>query len=282
MPGTKSALFEQAQRAEQRGNREGRDFWERYATHRQRLTAEILALAPDGGRLCLLGAGNTNDVELEPLAERFDEVHLVDIDPASLARAQSRQGPEVRAKLRCHAPVDLSGVYLQLDAGRPPDREALVEAGVAAVCKKLPGDFDLVVSCCVLSQMSWALRRVAGDDAALFAELDQAMVNVHLRTLVALAAPGRPTLVAADLISTDHYPLDELPPDADLRAIVDELATARLAYAACNPELLRSLMRRDRTLAAMSEPPRIGQPWLWHAGQDRTYLVYPMVIARKA
>jgi hypothetical protein len=282
MAGTKSVHFEQAQRAETRGNREGRDFWERYAGHRERLTAEILALAPSGGRLCLLGAGNTNDVDLPALTERFTEVHLVDIDPAALSRAGNRQSPAVRTRLRNHAPVDLSGVYQQLDAGRLPAREQLVEQGTAAVLRALPGDFDLVVSCCVLSQMSWALRRAAGDDEELFTTLDQAMVNVHLRSLVALAAPGRPTLVAADLISSDHYPLDELPPDANLRAIVDELASARLAYAACNPELLRALIRRDRALSGMIEPPRLGEPWLWHAGQERTYLVYPMVLARKA
>jgi hypothetical protein len=281
MAATKSAHFAEAQRAEQRGNREGRDFWDRYASHRQRLTAEILALAPAGGRLCLLGAGNTNDVDLPALTERFAEVHLVDIDPGSLDRARSRQSPEVRARLRSHAPVDLSGVYQQLDAGRLPPPEQMVAQGTAAVLRQLPGDFDLVVSCCVLSQMSWALRRSAGDDDELFATLDQTMVNVHLRSLVSLAAPGRPTLVAADLISSDHYPLDELPPEANLRAIVDELAAARLAYAACNPELLRALIRRDRALGAMIDPPRIGEPWLWQAGQDRTYLVYPMVLARK-
>jgi hypothetical protein len=281
MAATKSAHFAEAQRAEQRGNREGRDFWERYASHRQRLTAEILALAPAGGRLCLLGAGNANDVELPALTERFAEVHLVDIDPASLDRAKSRQSAEVRARLRSHAPVDLSGVYQQLDEGRLPSYEQMVERGTASLLQRLPGGFDLVVSCCVISQMSWSLRRFAGDDQELFAALEQAMVNVHLRSLVALAAPGRPTLVAADLVSSDHYALDDLPEDADLRAIVDQLASARLAYAACNPELLRLLIRRDRTLSAMIEPPRIGEPWLWHAGQERTYLVYPMVLARK-
>src|SRR5260221_14486189 len=112
----KPTLFERAQRAEQSGNRDKRDHWDLFRGHRQRVTAEILALAPGGndargGRLCLLGAGNANDLDLVSLAARFDEVHLVDIDPSALLRATGRQSSGVQAKLRCHAPVDLSGVY---------------------------------------------------------------------------------------------------------------------------------------------------------------------------
>jgi hypothetical protein len=156
-------LFDRAQRAEQTGNRETRDLWERFKDHRRRVTAEILALAPGGndaggGRLCLLGAGNANDLDLETLAERFDEVHLVDIDPGALSRATGRQSPAVRAKLRSHAPVDLSGLYHQLQGKSrlPPDDE-MVAAGTAQLIRQLPSELDLVASCCVLSQMSWAL-----------------------------------------------------------------------------------------------------------------------------
>jgi len=59
----KPTIAERAQEAEQKGNRKSRDLWERFRDHRQRVTAEILALAPAandarGGRLCVLGAGN--------------------------------------------------------------------------------------------------------------------------------------------------------------------------------------------------------------------------------
>ena len=115
MPDSKPGLFDRALRAEQRGNKEIRDLWQRYQGHRQQVTAAILALAPaSGGRLCLLGAGNANDLDLEQLAGRFEEVHLVDIDAAALARASGRQTPAVRARLRSHAPVDVSGLYQQL------------------------------------------------------------------------------------------------------------------------------------------------------------------------
>src|SRR5688572_16969564 len=63
----KPGLFAKARDAEQRGNREGRDLWDRYATHRERATGAALGLAPaslSGGRLCWLGAGNANDIDL--------------------------------------------------------------------------------------------------------------------------------------------------------------------------------------------------------------------------
>jgi hypothetical protein len=280
----KVQYFEQARLAEQRGNREGRDLWDRYAVHRQHLTAAVLALAPpSGGRVCLLGAGNANDFDLPLLADRFDEIDLVDLDPASLSRATGRQPAPVRNKLRSHAPVDLSGLYHQLDAGlgRLPDRDQLVEAGVRDVVGRLPDGFDVVVSGCVMSQISWSCARIGGDDMDLRANLEQAMVNVHLRTLLTLVRPGGAALLAADLVSSDNYPVEEIAPDTDLRALVSTLSQARLAYAVSNPELISQVLRKDRQLRAACASTEIGQPWLWTGSHDRTYLVYPMVLRRR-
>jgi hypothetical protein len=278
----KPQFFEQARQAEQRGNREGRDLWERYAVHRQHLTDAVLALGT-GGRLCLLGAGNANDYDLPALAERFDEIHLVDLDPAALSRATGRQPGPVRVKLRCHAPIDLSGLFPQLDAGqgRLPEQAQVVETGVADLLGRLPADFDAVVSGCVMSQISWSLARTFGEDLELRANLEQAMVNVHLRVLLGLTRPGRRALLAADLVSTDNYPLDDLEPGADLGALVTELSQSRLAYAVSNPELLQQIVRRDRQLRAMVESTEIGAPWLWTGSLERTYLVYPMLLRRR-
>jgi hypothetical protein len=277
---SKAQFFEQARLFEQKGNREGRDLWERYAVHRQHLTAAVLALAP-GGRLCLLGAGNANDYDLPALAERFEEIHLVDIDPASLARATGRQPAPVRNKLRSHAPIDLSGLFHQMDAGFERGRDSLVEVGVKDVLGRLPGDFDVVVSGCVMSQISWSFARMGGDDLEWRTTLEQAMVNVHLRTLLGLCRPGGAALLAADLVSTDNYPLDELPEGTDLRALVSTLAASRQAYAVSNPELLQQVIRRDRRLREQVSAQEQGAPWLWTGSQDRTYLVYPLVLRRK-
>jgi hypothetical protein len=272
-------LFARAQRAEQRGNRDVRDLWQRYQGHRQRVTAEILALAPAGGRLCLLGAGNANDLDLEALAARFAEIHLVDIDPGALGRATGRQSPAVRARLRAHAPVDLSGLYHQLDRLRLPALDPLVDAGTAEVRRQLPADIDVVASCCVLSQMAWALEELAGSAPLPVPVLQQALLRIHLRTLVATAPAA---LLVADLVSSNAYPpLDDLAPDEDLAALIRKLAVERVAYAVCNPDFIRLTLRRDPVLAEV-EPARPGQPWLWAGPKALTYLVYPLVLRRRA
>jgi hypothetical protein len=284
MSESRPGLFEQAQRAEQRGNRDVRDLWNRYRGHRQHVTAEILALAPAGGRLCVLGAGNANDLELEELAARFEEIHLVDIDAGALARATGRQGAAVRARLRTHAPVDVSGLYHQLDEAfprRPPGTDVLVPAGTAELLQRLPGEFDVVASCCVLSQISWALENLAGPDQGLLAVLQQAMLRIHLRAMLGLIHPKGAALLVSDLVSSSSYPLDELAPDEDLRALADKLASNRATHAVCNPELVRLVVRRDPELASACQPPQLGQPWLWDGPKELTYLVCPLMLRRR-
>jgi len=281
-------LFERAQRAEQSGNRETRDLWELFRGHRQRVTAEILALAPGGndargGRLCLLGAGNANDLDLEALAARFDEVHLVDIDPGALSRATGRQSPAVRAKLRSHAPVDLSGLYHQLERRTQlPPADTMVTAGTAEVIRQLPSELDVVASCCVLSQMSWALERLASPDGTRVPTLEQALLRIHLRAILRMVRPTGAALLVSDLTSSLFYPpLAELAPGEDLRALTQKLAAQRVAYAVCNPELVRQILRHDAELSDTCLPPTLGEPWLWTGPKALTYLVYPFVLRPK-
>ena len=119
--------------------------FEAFAEFRNRLTGLLATrAAPDGGsRLCLLGAGNCYDADLERLASLYREVHLVDIDPEALDRAWERQSTTVRARLVRHPPVDLSGVLDQLARWRELDvtAEELMNrpgAAVAEIASALP------------------------------------------------------------------------------------------------------------------------------------------------
>jgi hypothetical protein len=282
MADAKPTLLERAQRAEQRGNREVRDLWDRYQGHRQHVTAALLELAPPaGGRLCLLGAGNANDLDLELLAARFDEVHLVDLDPGALSRATGRQNAATRSRLRSHAPVDLSGLYQQLER-KVTAPDALVEAGVTAVLRQLPADCDVVASCCVLSQMSWALENLVPGSTLPLELLQQTLVRIHLRVLAGAIRPTGAALLLADLVASSVYPLDELPPDADLAAVAQRLAAERIAYPVSNPDLLRQVLRHDATLAAQCQPLRARAPWLWAGPNEQTYLVCPLVLQKRS
>jgi hypothetical protein len=278
-----------------RANRQARDDWELFTGHRVRLTEVIGQLgAGDGsgvgadGVLALLGAGNCNDVDLVALAERFREIHLVDIDPAGLDRARQRQPPEVRRKLVAHGGIDLTGVLGRLDRwkARPPDARALAEAvteGAAAIAAALPaGRVDVAVSCCLMSQLGWCVEMMLGEEHPAQVDIRIATIAVHLHTLAALCRPGGAALLASDVISSQHYPpLEDLPPDTDLRALAETLVPQReLVYLSASPVLVARSLRQDPVLRGAFAPPVVLTPWLWNGRMSRTYLVYPQLLRR--
>lgn len=263
------------------------DDWALYADHRAHFTAALLASAPSsGGRLCLLGAGKCNDIDLEQLSERFSEVHLVDIDPSALASGTSRQTPAVRARIRPHAPLDLSplsGKRISKWQRKAPSRaelEAAEALTLSTLLSRLPGPFDVVASACVLTQMSFALRKTLGEGHAMLAPIRISIMTTHLRTLVGLTRAGGTCLFTSDLVSSTTYPLDTLPPDRDLRAVLGDIVSSGASYFAANPKLIGEMLRYDVQLAERAGEPELLDPWLWTGPLERTYLVYALRFAR--
>lgn len=253
-----------------------RDDWELYRHHREHFTQAVLASAPPpGGRLCVMGAGKCNDLDLERLAERFSELHLVDLDPSAVASAVARQPAPVRQKVVPHAPVDLallSGKRADKWKRKPPAATELDEAAQGAlrdISRRLPGPFDVVVSACVLTQLGFALSKALGDHHPLLGPLRLATVRLHLRTLLDLTAPGGNSLFVSDLASSTHYPLAELPADADLERVLEDVVGKRAFYHLAEPQLVGDLLEDLGERA----PARLA-PWLWTGPLDRTYLVY--------
>jgi hypothetical protein len=283
-----TSYLDVARQSEERGNRAGRDRWDLYAAHRERLTAAILELAPagGGGSLALLGAGNAHDVDLDRLAEHWREIHLVDIDAAALARARERASPAARARLRTRAPIDLSGLYHVIGTRSRRLRseeeiDALVDEHATELAGKLPG-VDVAVSCCVITQMSWGLQRALKDDRPLLFAFERAMLRIHLRTLAAMTAPGGTALLVTDFLSSRNYPLEEqAAAGTDLKEIVESLAGSEQAYRAANPTAIKLLLRRDKALSESFDRPRMGEPWLWTVAPQVTYLVYALLLPRR-
>lgn len=131
----KQRLDTQRQQAETRGNNMGQGDWELYAHHRQHQTNAILQQAPAGGRVCFLGAGNCNDLDLDRLAGQFSELHLVDIDTKALQRAAARQTPTTAAKLRLHGGIELTGLLARLSEKKRPLATFRSDAGVNSACR---------------------------------------------------------------------------------------------------------------------------------------------------
>ncbi len=291
------------------GNQRSRDDWELYRAHRERLTATILAVgervgAGAGSTLVLLGAGNCNDVDLPALAGRFGAIHLVDIDAGAVERARQRQPAALAERIAAHGGVDLTGLLHRLDRWRSkaPDAAALEQAvaeGTAAITGALPaGRADVAVSCCLMSQLGWSLeaaltdaregrrergaaREDDGDPGPASLELRLATMAVHLRTLAGLCRSGGAALLASDIVSSQLYPLDELPPGTDLRALAAELIPQQqVVYAGANPVLVSRVLRKDAVARGAFGGVEVLEPWLWTGQFERVYLVYPQMLPR--
>lgn len=259
--------------------------------HRERLTQAILERAPAGeaGRLCLLGAGNANDVDLTRLARAFAEIHLVDIDREAITRARGRLSMSDQARLVLHAPVDLSGMFEEIEtwthrsshlASNRGDLLHAVRTAARAIVAKLPGPFDTVVSCCMLTQIQLSLRDLLGERDRAFPTLRAAMNGVHVRVLAGLTAAQGKALLVTDMASSTTCPIDGLPIDADVRPLFDELVATGNLFFIAHPGLLSGEIRRDPDLdreVTVHFP--IG-PWLWQNGPGIRYLVYALEIAK--
>jgi hypothetical protein len=256
--------------------------WGLYAAHRARLTDAIVeasrltaaAAAKRPASLCVLGAGNCNDIDLERLAEVFGEIHLVDVDAAALARAVARHPEAVRPRLRRHA-VDLSGLPARRlgrwkrVAPNAADIEAAAAAALDAILTKLGGPYDVVASTCVLTQMAFALRDSLGERHPALAPARFGLMRTHLSTLVGLTAPGGVALFVSDVVSSTTYPLAEPPPGRTLGDVLRDVVASGAGYFAANPELVAGLMAEVAT-------PELLDPWLWTGPLERTYLVYAL------
>jgi hypothetical protein len=253
---------------------DGDDDWALYAAHRARLTDALLETGRGrGGRLCILGAGPCNDVDLERLAGAFSEIHLVDIAPKALARAVARQPIAIRSRLFRHAPVDLSGLsprrlarWKRFAPGAPEVATA-AQSSLQSLVAQLPGPFDVVASACVLTQMSFDLRATLGDGHPMLAPIRLSLMETHVSLLFGLMVVGGAALFVSDAASSTHYPLNELPPGSDLGGVLSDVVKVGACYHAANPDVVRSFLRR------VGEPELL-EPWLWTGAFGRTYLVY--------
>ncbi|MEO6602355.1 MAG: hypothetical protein ABIQ16_20910 [Polyangiaceae bacterium] len=265
-------------------NRRFPDSWLGYASHRQRVTGHIEQLA-QGGELCVFGAGNSNDLELERLASLFSEIHLVDLDGEALERSRERQGADVRAKIVLHSDVDCSGMIDHLDdwGERFPERTELAQSAVAAaegIVRGLGRSFSVVVSTCLLSQLALPFQRAWVTSRANWGDLLRTISAVHLATLSGSTRPGGHGLVVFDTSSSKDTPaLAELRDRStdELEEFVEEgRRSGGLQFRPDPKDLVRQLLSPG--LRSLVADPELSSPWLWQLGQD-TQLVYSLTFA---
>ena len=255
-------------------NRTTADAWSRYAPHRQR----VMAMVPDGRDALLLGAGNCNDVDLRALAERFEALHLADVDGVACDAAVKRATIEARV----HA-VELTGLVDRLATWKetPPEPKALrsltaeASRGVAA---RLPGPFDVVISAGLLSQIVLAAIETLGLEHAAFGPVSVSLVVAHLQLALGLLRPGGALVLVVDTAPRPPGFFEALPETSSLSELLAELEALRQCVPATELGFVVSALRHLAPGAAIE----MSEPWLWPIAHDRTSLVYGLVCRRPA
>jgi len=249
---------------------------ERFASHRARLT-ELCERGVEAGSelsLCVLGAGNANDLDLDRLATRYRRIHLVDLDAEAVAGALGR------------APVDVSGLLDRLERWQrlevtPEELAGHPEQTARRLSTELAGPFDVVVSACLLTQMQLGVLSVLGDRHRLFEAVRYTLTLSHLRTLTALARPGGRVLLVSDLSASEIAPAIATAEDAELDALVPKLIAAGQVFQVAQPKLLRDMALDDPWLSRELELGPSLEVWRWQNGPRQTFLVYAFEARRR-
>jgi len=263
-------------RAVHESNRQGRDGWDRFAPHRERVQALLAGCATDGSSLCVLGPGNLNDVRLDELLDRFAEVHLVDIDVAAVRFGVARQAVAGRGGCVLHEPTDLTGVLDLLAAGTGA---GLVARLSGLRCTVAGGPFDVTVSTGVLTQL---LQSVV--DSPLPREdvvpVSLALRDKHLRDLVGLTRPGGAVVLVTDVVSTATAPRLQQVDAADLEPEMASLVAAGNFFTGANPYRIVALFEEHPRLRRQVTDVRLVDPWMWAVTPDREHLTCAIVARR--
>jgi hypothetical protein len=263
-------------------NSQTRGLWESFTGHRGKVTG-LLAAGADAGRsrLCVLGAGNANDLDLPALLAAHREVHLVDLDGEALRHGAGAQGVAGRPSLHLHGGVDLTGMVDVIAGWSPrspiPDDApaALAEAPAARVAPRLPGPFDLVASTCLLTQLVGAAYHAVGEQHPRFPELVRAVRAGHLRLLDRLGTPSGTVVLVTDVVSSDTLPELGSLPEGSLPALLPRLARERNFFHGVNPAALWSVFRNDPALRDGVSGLESLPPWRWDL-RSRLYLVWAL------
>lgn len=268
-------------------NRSTEGNWNLFTNHRQHVMDLILSHRYENARsLCVLGAGNCNDLDLDVLAKRFTEIHLVDIDREALYRAMGRRTFESSASIILHGGFDISGVMSLLAGwcqnGPSADQiKALLKQASKVPKLQLKKSFDVVISSAVLTQLIHTIVTALGADNPRLLEVIQAIRHTHIRFIIDLMTVGGAGILISDLVSSDKYEMVENVSEEEILALMHYLISQGNIYTSVNPTVLESILREDPHISSRVKEVALRRPWKWRIGAGRTFLVYGLTF-RKA
>jgi hypothetical protein len=269
-----------------RRNRTTRHRRDTFSHHRARIMKLLARACPEpSASLCILGAGNCNDIELEELAGNYQRVTLVDLDDHALSEALEYLPPAARARVRHYGGTDLSGILSTLSAWLPekPPPDAAIDAAIRdASVAPLPeiGRFDVVASTCLLSQLIDSVIMALGSRHPRFLELTLAVRNRHLRQIVELLNLRGAGVLVTDVVSTDTAPqITRMDESVLHQALVDLIAECNF-FTGGNPFAIQAQYQTDSQVAHLVERVEVTIPWRWDIG-PKQFLVCAVLFRRR-
>ncbi|QDT90600.1 hypothetical protein [Gimesia algae] len=267
-------LFEE----EVRFNQASRPNWEQGATHRNLITGYLTDLADSSrGRLCVLGAGNCNDLDLQKLLQVYSEIHLVDLDESALRYAIDFQSVSDNPAISMHV-LDLTGIGDRLAAFKsdPDQGEAELREIITALTGvqelNLPGPYDVVCSTCILSQLILQVVHAVGETHPQFEELMVAVREQHFRSVLDLIGEGGAGLIISDFVSSESAADLKDVPDFQFTQYLSQLLSSRNFFHGVHPGLLFAQLKGKAPLAKLVQDVEMLPPWRWDLGA-RQYAV---------
>ena len=255
--------------------------WAMYASHRRQIEKLITPASP-GGRICVLGAGNCNDLDLSWLTQVYSQSHLIDLDAGSLASAIERQRPSKATSICLWAPIDLSGIGNILRDWRhaPPGDDQIRQCiqQIQHRSAEYPWEnerFDMVLSPCVLSQILISARQSLGATHQLYPKLRDALLADHLKMAYRLLKPGGRAVIVIDLASTEDFGSTTGIEEDQLPDLMRSVIARKKCFNALTPTALAQAAREHLKVTS----PTFTAPWLWHLGLAKSFLVFAMVVS---
>jgi len=264
-------------------NSKSQQSWALFENHRNQITQLIidalqsLASASQKPTMCVLGAGNGNDLDVAQLAEHFASIHVIDLDRSALDRLWQRYDdqPEVQKKLQLVPDIEFSGITSSLAKLNENPAEAMAQSVYDQALRahfSVEEKFDVVVSTCLLTQLIDAVVDTLGRENEWVVPLTIGVRDGHLNLMTSLCKTGGRRLLITDFVSSDTLPdLVSADDSASVLALARKAIESRNFFTGANPFSIREKLVELKQVSD-HDAVEIAPPWRWQIGK-RYYLV---------
>ena len=260
--------------------------WRLYEGHRRHVMSLLKEVCGEGRkRICLLGAGNCNDIDVSLLSQWYAELHLVDWDAHALENGIEKQKISPQS-VTLHSSIEFTGVARYIERWKyssPSNTE--INQVISLLSEPydigLTAQFDVVLSGSLLTQLIEPPIAFLGLKHPRTMEVVVNLRAAHFRLMTSLMAPGGHGVLITELISSDTCEELHHCPENKLAELSYRLIREKKCFPGTNPHSLIPALHADPFLAPQIEQARLTDPWRWLISPTRSFLAYGLLFKRK-